>query len=103
LSLVILTLTSLGQTEGMAFIKSGTYIPLYGTDSNEVVVDDFELDVTPVTNKEFRAFLKENDKWQKGKVVALFADENYLSQFKDDMELEDGWYEDGPVTNVSWF
>lgn len=87
----------------MALIKGGVYIPLYGTDSGEVKVDDFYLDVYPVSNQDYIEFLKENPKWRKSNVVTLFADNMYLTQFKDDVNLKEGILKDGPVTYVSWF
>lgn len=91
------------QTEGMASIKGSRYIPLYGRDSTLVEVQDFQLDIYPVTNSQFIQFLKANPKWQKSNVLKLFADDNYLRQFKNDTTLMDTENPKGPITNVSWF
>ncbi|SFB95252.1 Formylglycine-generating enzyme, required for sulfatase activity, contains SUMF1/FGE domain [Flagellimonas taeanensis] len=91
------------QTDGMASIKGGRYIPLYGRDSSLVEVQDFELDAYPVTNGQFLQFLKDNPKWQKSNVLKLYADENYLRQFKNDTTLNDTENPNSPVTHVSWF
>ncbi|HZH85925.1 MAG TPA: formylglycine-generating enzyme family protein [Brumimicrobium sp.] len=87
----------------MALIKGGTYIPLYGTDSMPVKVDNFQIDKYPVTNAEFIQFLKENPKWKKSNVIALYADGNYMRHFKDDFTLNEGENPNAPMTNVSWF
>ncbi|HLV41079.1 MAG TPA: formylglycine-generating enzyme family protein [Brumimicrobium sp.] len=87
----------------MALIKGGTYIPLYGSDSMPVKVDDFSIDVYPVTNAEYITFLKENPKWKKSNVIALYADGAYLRHFKDELTLKDGENPNAPMTNVSWF
>lgn len=101
--IMFFSLISFGQKEGMALIKGGTYIPLYGTDSMPVKVDNFHIDKYPVTNAEFIKFLKENPKWKKSNVIALYADGNYMRHFKDDLTLNEGENLNAPMTNVSWF
>ncbi|WP_242494522.1 formylglycine-generating enzyme family protein [Brumimicrobium glaciale] len=102
-SIVFFSLTSYGQSEGMALIKGGTYIPLYGTDSMPVKVDNFHIDKYPVTNAEYVKFLEENPKWKKSNVIALYADGNYLRHFTNDSKLKEGELLNAPMTNVSWF
>lgn len=97
------SLTSYSQKENMALIKKGSFIPLYGNDSARVYVNDFYLDVFPVTNKDYIEFLKENPKWRKSQIIALYADEKYLDHFQDDLTLKAGGEMMAPVTNVSWF
>jgi formylglycine-generating enzyme required for sulfatase activity len=99
----VLQTISFSQTEGMANIKGSRYIPLYGRDSTVVKVQDFQLDIYPVTNQQFLEFLKENPKWQKSNVLKLFADDNYLRQFESDTVLKKNENLKSPVTNVSWF
>lgn len=101
--ILFLSFLGYGQKENMVLIKEGIYIPLYGTDSGEVKVDDFFLDEYPVTNEEYIEFLNENPKWRKSNVVTLFAEDVYLSQFEDDLNLKEGILKDAPVTFVSWF
>lgn len=103
ISILFFSLYSSGQEGNMALIKAGTYIPLYGTDSGGVHVDNFYLDVYPITNADYIIFLKDHSKWRKSKVVSLFAEERYLSQFQDDLNLKPGILKDAPVTYVSWF
>ena len=93
----------LAQSENMVTISGGNYIPLYGNDSAKVSVNSFEMDVYPVTNKEYETFLGTHPKWLKKNTVALFADENYLPQFEDDGKLKSTTNPKSPVTNVSWF
>jgi len=87
----------------MVSIKGGAYIPLYGKDSETVKIDDFLMDVYPVTNKEYVAFVKKYSKWQKSKVIKLFADGGYLRDWKSDTILGENQKENSPVTQVSWF
>jgi len=101
--IIFFSLISYGQKENMALIKGGVYTPLYGTDSTPVRVENFKIDVYPVTNAEYVQFLKDNPKWRKSNVIALFADDNYMRHFKDDLNLKDNELPDGPMTNVSWF
>jgi len=100
---LVLQTISFSQTEGMANIKGSRYIPLYGRDSTVIKVQDFQLDIYPVTNQQFLEFLKENPKWQKSNVLKLFADDNYLRQFESDTVLKKNVNLKSPVTNVSWF
>lgn len=91
------------QTEGMVYIQGSRYLPLYGRDSTVVEVNDFNMDMYPVTNKEFEQFVKKYPKWQKSKVIKLFVDGTYLNNWKNDLELKDTENPDSPITYVSWF
>jgi len=87
----------------MATIKGGTYTPLYGRDSLQVTIQDFKMDVYPVTNQQFLEFVKEYPKWKRSKVLRLFADKSYLIYWKSDTEIEDSQSLNAPITNISWF
>ncbi len=87
----------------MVSIKGETYIPLYGRDSMQVTIDDFLMDVYPVTNQQYLKFVKKNSKWRKSKVIKLFADESYLINWKNDTIIGVNQSPKAPVTNVSWF
>jgi formylglycine-generating enzyme required for sulfatase activity len=87
----------------MAAIKGGTYIPLYGRDSLKVTINDFKMDVFPITNQEFLKFIKEHPKWKRSKVLKLFADKSYLIYWKSDTEIGDSQSLNAPITNISWF
>ncbi|MFT5233967.1 MAG: sulfatase modifying factor 1 [Candidatus Krumholzibacteriia bacterium] len=109
---VFMTLAGLALFASIAFgqsfvemktISGGTFVPLYGSDSTGVTVTSFKLDVYPVTNAEFLTFVKENAKWQRSQVLGLFADDNYLSQWAGDLQLDPQMNPDSPVTSVSWF
>ncbi|PKQ44714.1 formylglycine-generating enzyme family protein [Confluentibacter flavum] len=91
------------QSKGMVSIKGSRYIPLYGRDSTVVEVNDFEMDMYPVTNAEYVNFVKQYPKWQKSKSIKLFVDGSYLTNWKNDLELKDSEKPDSPVTYVSWF
>ena len=57
--------------EVMVLIDQGTYTPLYQTpyDTSAVTVDAFYLDVYPVTNADFLAFVKANPRWLRSQVT----------------------------------
>jgi formylglycine-generating enzyme required for sulfatase activity len=90
-----------------ASIATGLYRPLFRgeKDPPEVPVKTFQLSVYPVTNGEFLAFVRENPKWRRSRVKALFADRGYLQHWGADLDL--GPMAESlskqPVTFVSWF
>lgn len=87
----------------MQKITGGTFVPLYGADSAEVHIDDFYLDVYPVTNAQFVDFVRSYPNWRRSQVIRLFADQNYLRTWADDTTLGAGMLPRAPVTYVSWF
>ena len=87
----------------MVSIKGGTYIPLYGRDSMKVTISDFKMDVYPVTNEQFLAFVKKYPKWQRSQVKKIFADNNYLVNWNTDTTLGNKQSLNAPITNISWF
>lgn len=87
----------------MALIKGGTYIPLYGRDSMQVTINDFSMDVYPVTNQQFEAFVIKYPKWRKSNVIKLFADGSYLRDWNSDISLNENQSLKAPITTVSWF
>lgn len=103
LALLVFQSFLFAQSQGMVSIKGSRYIPLYGRDSTVVEVKDFEIDVYPVTNSEYEKFVKKYPKWQKSKVIKLFADKSYLTNWKSDLELKDSAKPNSPVTYISWF
>ncbi len=87
----------------MEKINGGTYSPLYGVDSTAVTIDDFFMDIYPVTNDDYLEFLREYPPWRKSQVKRLFADGNYLVDWEEDLSYGKTLSADSPVTNVSWF
>ena len=89
----------------MVLIPAGSYTPLLrGKDEPErVPVAAFRLDVRPVTNAEFLAFVCANPKWQRSRVSPLFADPGYLGDWAGDLEPGPRAPAASPVVRVSWF
>lgn len=94
-----------GDTVASVAVPAGSYVPLQRSvkDLASVPVAAFRLDVTPVTNAEFLAFVRANPKWQRSRVSPLFADASYLETWAGDLELGPRAPADAPVVRVSWF
>ncbi len=99
----VAAINTVAAQENMADIKGGTYIPLYGVDSTAVTIEDFSMDVYPVTNADYLKFVSEFPAWQKSKVKRLFADGSYLANWASDLSYGNQLSADAPVTNISWF
>jgi len=108
--LIFLTQLS-GQQKGalpkvtdMVLIPAGTYTPFFKASNNaKVKIEAFYVDQYPVTNEQFLEFVSKNPKWRKSKVKEIFADSNYLRNWKSDLELGKQVLAKSPVTYVSWF
>lgn len=86
----------------MVPLKAGSYMPLYGAPGILVKIAPFRLDTYPVTHQEFVNFVVEHPKWRRSKIIRLYADENYLRDWKSDLSFGDN-HPRSAVTNVSWF
>lgn len=95
--------STVAQSKDMATVKGGVYIPLYGVDSTAVTVNDFQMDIYPVSNSGFLAFVRKYPKWKRSRIKRLFADENYLMLWKNDDALGEQLLPSAPVTSISWF
>ncbi|HEX6928843.1 MAG TPA: SUMF1/EgtB/PvdO family nonheme iron enzyme, partial [Gammaproteobacteria bacterium] len=87
-----------------AHIPAGSFrsvLPLVeGVD--DVAIGEFLLARTPVTNREFLAFVVRHPDWRRSEAVSLFVDENYLAHWQGALAF-DAAEANRPVTNVSWF
>jgi formylglycine-generating enzyme required for sulfatase activity len=90
---------------GMSAVGPGVYRPLYPTAPEEasIRVPRFWLDVLPVSNADFVAFVREHGEWRRDRIKPIFADEGYLSQWALPDELGLHAKARQPVTRVSWF
>ena len=89
--------SSAQQPDGMVTIPSGVFVPfLEGPSAPARSVPAFQLDRNAVTVGAFRNFLAENERWQRGQVPEVFADQRYL-QSLNAADLN------SPVVHVSWF
>ncbi len=71
-------------------------------DGKAVTIEGFKLDVTPVTNADFSAFIANNSEWRRDRIARVFADEQYLQHWASPTQpaSED---RNKPVVHVSWF
>ncbi len=90
------------QPAAMVKIRGGSYIPLYSKDIQKTEVKGFEMDIYPVTNSDFLAFVKSNPEWSKSKAKSIFADSSYLKQWNSDDSFNEKIAK-SPVVNISWF
>lgn len=95
----------LTSSQPMVIIPAGSYQPVTraATDPAVTEVPAFRLDVLPVTNREFLAFVTAHPQWRRSRVSPLFADETYLRHWAGDLELGPSAPPDAPVVHVSWF
>lgn len=88
----------------MVEVGPAVYRPLYPADPAEraVNVARFWLDVRPVTNAQFLAFVVKRPQWRRDGIKSIFADETYLSHWSTPQSLGQARPRQ-PVTEVSWF
>ncbi len=82
-----------------------TYRPLFPPAPGEEVqtVAAFRLDVTPVTNAQYLAFVKEHPRWQRDQTPGVFARPGYLSHWEGPTTLGPQVEPRAPVVRISWF
>ena len=101
-ALLLILVNSVAVAEQVG-IEGGVFTPLYGSAQKPVSVDNFAMDVTPVTNAEFLEFVNTHPEWRRDSVSPLFAEAEYLRHWQSPTEIGPGALPDGPVVNVSWF
>lgn len=100
--LMLLGTTAFAQSPDRVRITGDDYVPFYpAKDELTQMVNDFEMDVKPVTNRRFLEFVKTHSKWQRGNIKPLFADTGYLAHWPGTLSVEG--IEEQPVIRVSWF
>ena len=89
----------------MALVPAGAYAPILRAkdEPERVPVPAFLLDVRPVTNAEYLAFVRAHPAWGRSAVSPLFADSGYLADWAGDLELGPQAPAEAPVVRVSWF
>jgi formylglycine-generating enzyme required for sulfatase activity len=101
-----LVLAAAPAAAGESLIPAGVYAPFVRATTPRGAAQPiaaFRLDVEPVTNAEFLAFVTQNPQWRRSRVKHLFADARYLRRWRGDLELGPGAAGNEPATNVSWF
>jgi formylglycine-generating enzyme len=96
--------TLYAQESKMVPIDGGSFVPLYGaTTKKPVTIEAFSMDVYPVTNVQYLAFVKKYPEYSRSKIKGLFADKSYLHQWTSDFNYGTTNLNTAPITNVSWF
>ncbi|MFM8536328.1 MAG: formylglycine-generating enzyme family protein, partial [Acidimicrobiia bacterium] len=67
---------------------------------HSVETNDFWIDVTEVTNAQYRRFVLSRPEWQKGRVASTLADADYLKEWDGNAFPTGG--DDAPVVRISW-
>ncbi len=92
---------------GMQPIVGGVYAPVFKEAGMEqpTPVAPFYLDISPVTNAQYVAFLQANMRWWRSQVSSLVADAAYLRHWQADVPPPEvaTAVAQRPVTYVSWF
>lgn len=103
--------------DALVRIPAGRYQPLYKRSARDslgaatlatrspapVRVAAFALAPHAVTREEFRAFVREHPEWRRSRAKKLYVDENYLYDWRGDLDFGDSAVAHSPVVNVSWF
>jgi formylglycine-generating enzyme required for sulfatase activity len=90
---------------GMLMIPAGYYTPhvrMQGIPAS-IPVPAFDLDIRPVTNADYLAFVIARPEWRRSLVPAIFADSGYLATWAGDLDTGPGGPALSPVVGVSWF
>lgn len=93
----------------LIFIPANYYLPLYASRKvrkgygDKIFVPAFFMDHRPVSNRQFRKFIRENPKWEKTRIKRIFAEQTYLKHWLQSDGLQTLEQLDEPVVYVSWF
>lgn len=102
-ALVALWLCGAATAATMVALQGGEVELLFPIEGEEnTVVAPFSIDIVPVSNADFLAFLGTHPEWQRSKVPEVFAGQGYLRTWPADLDLGE-LDPNAPVTDVSWF
>jgi formylglycine-generating enzyme required for sulfatase activity len=106
IALIICSYNSGSAEIKMIKILGGEYTPFFETSKDGIKkktqVEEFYLDIIPVTNNDFLTFVKRNTLWKKSEIKKIFAEETYLKHWDSDLSFADN-LKNKPVKFVSWF
>ena len=86
-------------------VPAGSLASVLASDAEPAPLDmpAFAMQLSPVTQGEFRRFVLAHPQWQRGRVVRTFADAGYLQSWASPVALMSPASDAAPVVNVSWF
>lgn len=82
-------------------VSGGVFRSALPENDGPVSVAPFLLRTTPVTNREFLAFLRQHPQWRRDRVASLYAGAGYLVGWKS--ADQPAAVPEAPVTAVSWY
>jgi formylglycine-generating enzyme len=71
-------------------------------DEPDRILGPIWIDREPVTNQQYREFVKRNPEWRKSQVPKIFSAPTYLQSWRSDLEFPKG-SSNHPVTEITWF
>ena len=101
---VLLAGAQLAWAAAYVEVPGGTFPSTLGNDASagQATVQPYRMRTTPVTRREFGAFVASHPQWQRQNAPPVFVDSDYLVDQTDGGKLPDS-RGDQPVTHVSWF
>lgn len=105
IAVLVFFFVSVAFSQGMVTIPTGEFTPLYGSAKGvkqKERVEAFDMDIYPVTVKEFQAFLKTHPQWQKQSIKKIFSGKDYLRSWKGNNPPKSVDM-NSPITEISWF
>lgn len=101
---ILMMVPEIYAQSGMITIPEGSYHSVLPEVVGEPVqVQQFKLDKTAVTNRQFLEFLENNPRWHRSEIQVLYAEAGYLNHWQNDLHIGGESELDKPVTRVSWF
>lgn len=102
----IAIVAALGATASAQTVRvgPGAYRPFFPASpaEREIAVPAFRLDVEPVTNAQYLAFVRARPEWRRDRAKALFVDDGYLAAWASSDAFGTAGA-NAPVVRVSWF
>ncbi|WP_374353281.1 formylglycine-generating enzyme family protein [Chitinimonas sp.] len=103
LHFMLLTLTSqCWADDDYLPVLGGVFRSALPENDGPVTVAPYRLRRTPVSNREFLAFLSRYPQWRRDQVARLYASDGYLAQWRAADQVAEDML-DSPVSAVSWY
>lgn len=96
---------SLGFAQDYVTLPRGTLSSVLANDADKepIAIAPFSMRISPVTKSEFLRFIEAKPEWQRANIARTFADNGYLKDWSDPLQLGSNQAAQQPVVNVSWF
>ena len=86
-------------------VPAGRFTPFYtaGVPRGGIPIGTFDIATSPVSNRQFLAFVTAHPEWRRSRIPRVAADALYLRHWQGDLALGPAAPPDAPVVLVSWF